>query len=500
MGYQRTFSTDDLELLEQLAIHKARRDFWTFRRYMNPKMVAGWWQRQVARELQSFFEEMIAGGRPALAIQAPPQHGKSVQITEFLAWLQGRAIAFPETCGVFSGQRGLRQVYGSFSDRLGVRANTSIQKMIENPRFSRVFPGVVLPGAKDKEQCNRDIIEFLKSDGAYFRNTTVGGSITGEGLDVGAVDDPIKGRAEANSPTTRQRAWNWFTDDLFTRFSDYAALLIILTRWHVDDPLGRLQEMHLAGDLDMNLRVLRYPALATEDDRAPGDDRGVDEPLFPELKSKKFLLTRKSIMTESSWESLYQQSPFIASGGLFPIDRFEIIEPHQLIRSDITRSVRYWDKAGTKDGDGAETSGTLMHRLRDGRFVIENVVHDRWSYLERERMIRHTATVDGMGVEVYVEQEPGSGGKESAESTILNLAPYTVFADRPTGDKATRAEPYAAQVQGGNVLLVRGDWNRPFLEEHEHFPFGKLKDMVDSSAGAFVKVAGSAYNMEALAS
>lgn len=499
MGFQRTFSTDDLDLLEQIAIHKARRDFWTFRRYINPKMKVGWWQRQVSAELQRFYDEFIAGGRPALAIQAPPQHGKSVQITEFLAWVQGRHLSFPETCGVFSHQVGLREVYGSFSDRLGVRANTAVQKLCENPRFQKVFPGALLPGMKDKEQCNRDIVEFLRSDGAYFRNTTVGGSITGEGLDLGAVDDPLKGRAEANSPTVRQRAWNWFTDDLFTRFSDFAALLIILTRWHVDDPLGRLQEMSELGDLKLNLRVLKYPALATEDlERAEGDWRAVGEPLFPELKSEEFLLSRKSIMLESSWESLYQQSPFVASGGIFPVDKFEYLD-FPPARDDVLRSVRYWDKAGTKDGNGAETSGTLMHALKSGRYVIENVVHGRWKALEREVKIKSTAEADGYGVEVYVEQEPGSGGKESAEATVMNLAGWPVYADRPTGDKALRAEPYAAQVQGGNVWLVRGPWNRPFLEEHEHFPFGKLKDMVDSSSGAFNKLAVGGYNMEELA-
>ena len=141
-----------------------------------------------------------------------------------------------------------------------------------------------------------------------------------------------------------------------------------------------------------------------------------------------------------------------------------------------------------------------MHVLKNGRYVISSLVHGRWSYLEREQRIKSTAQADGYRTEVYVEQEPGSGGKESAERTVLGLAGFRAYADRPTGDKALRAEPYAAQVQAGNVLLVRGEWNRQFLEEHEYFPHGKLKDMVDSSSGAFNKLAGSAYNMEALAS
>jgi predicted phage terminase large subunit-like protein len=90
---------------------------------------------------------------------------------------------------------------------------------------------------------------------------------------------------------------------------------------------------------------------------------------------------------------------------------------------------------------------------------------------------------------VWVEQEPGSGGKESAENTIRNLAGWTVKADRVTGDKATRAEPLAAQCEAGNVKLVKGDWNSAFLDELTVFPQGKYKDQTDAASGAFNKLA-----------
>ena len=106
------------------------------------------------------------------------------------------------------------------------------------------------------------------------------------------------------------------------------------------------------------------------------------------------------------------------------------------------------------------------------------------SALDRERMIKQTAEIDGKDVRVGIEQEPGSGGKESAEATIRMLAGWRVEADRPVGDKITRAEPYAAQVQGSNVLLCRGEWNMPFIREHQSFPHG-YKDQVDAAAAAF---------------
>jgi predicted phage terminase large subunit-like protein len=140
----------------------------------------------------------------------------------------------------------------------------------------------------------------------------------------------------------------------------------------------------------------------------------------------------------------------------------------------------------------------LMHRMVDDTFLIEHVARGRWSALEREQKIKMWAERDREKIsglyEVYVEQEPGSGGKESAENTIRNLAGFSVYADKVTGSKEVRAEPYAAQVQGGNVKLAAGEWQYEFLNEHEAFPNGKYKDKVDAAAGAFAKLApGTAY-------
>jgi predicted phage terminase large subunit-like protein len=91
--------------------------------------------------------------------------------------------------------------------------------------------------------------------------------------------------------------------------------------------------------------------------------------------------------------------------------------------------------------------------------------------------------------------EPGSGGKESAEATVRNLAGFRVFTDRVTGSKQVRAEPLAAQVHGGNMWLVAGEWVPNFLDEAEVFPQGKRKDQIDAAAGAFNRlILASTYN------
>jgi len=109
---------------------------------------------------------------------------------------------------------------------------------------------------------------------------------------------------------------------------------------------------------------------------------------------------------------------------------------------------------------------------------------------EREKLILNTAKADGHNVTIGVEQEPGSGGKESAEGTVKRLKGYTVITDRPVGDKIYRADPLSTQVNWGNVLLLVGEWVDRYVEEFKLFPLGKYKDQVDASGGAFAVLTG----------
>jgi predicted phage terminase large subunit-like protein len=150
--------------------------------------------------------------------------------------------------------------------------------------------------------------------------------------------------------------------------------------------------------------------------------------------------------------------------------------------------IRYWDKAGTADG-GAFTCGVRIDKDAGGLYYVVDVVRGQWSSHDRNRIMLATAHQDGPGVTIWVEQEPGSGGKESAEITLRELAGFDVHAERPTGDKATRAVPYAAQCEAGNVRLVRGPWVSAYIDELTGFPLGRYKDQADASSGAFNKLA-----------
>ncbi len=240
----RRYTSEHANLFLGDLYQQARNDFSVFRRMVRPNMHWGWWTEEVARELQQFRADLIAGKRPILAIQAPPQHGKSEATSDFIAWIAGTN---PD----------LNIIYASYSDELGTRANRTLQRTVSSEPFGKIFP---LQIGTQGWAANNNLIEFAGHRGT-FRNVTVSGQVTGFGLDLGVVDDPFKGRADANSKLIRDKTWEWFTDDFCTRLSKDAGLLIIMTRWHVDDLLGRLLQQS-----GREARVLRYPALAEENE------------------------------------------------------------------------------------------------------------------------------------------------------------------------------------------------------------------------------------------
>jgi predicted phage terminase large subunit-like protein len=158
------------------------------------------------------------------------------------------------------------------------------------------------------------------------------------------------------------------------------------------------------------------------------------------------------------------------------------------------RWVRYWDKAATEDG-GCHTCGVLLGADYNGQFFVADIVRGQWSTHQREEIIKQQATLDAINfhhrVMIHVEQEPGSGGIDSLRATVKNLAGFPVFGDRPSRDKRVRAEPFAAQAEAGNVILVEPppnrNWLGAYLDELEAFPEGDA-DQVDATSGAFNKL------------
>jgi phage terminase large subunit-like protein len=484
----RHYSEEDLDLVAESYAAEARENLWAFRRFMDEDLVEGWFPRSISYILQDFYRDLSEGKRPKYIIEAPPQHGKTRNIQDAIAWMAGK-------------NPNLKTIYASFSADLGVDCNRQLQKMYDEPKYHIVFPETIINSSNvvtisGRAQRNARLLEYVGKKG-YFRNTTVNGQITGKTLDIGVIDDPLKGREAASSPAQRKKIWEWLVDDFFTRFTDKGGMILTATRWHVDDPTGRFLLRF------PDAKVFKFPAVSFAQDPEhprPYDPRRVPGvPLFPQFKSLPFLRERRKISTVASWSSLYQQTPIVVGGGMFPLEKVKYADTLPA-KKDIKKSIRYWDKAGSHE-EGAHTAGVLMHELNDGGWVIEDVVRGQWQAFKREAMILSTAKKDAarygeLGVEIWTEQEPGSGGLESAERTILMLKGYKAYKEPVRGKKEVRADPYAAQWQGGLITLFRAAWNDSFLDEHEAFPNSKYKDQVDAAGGAFAKCVGKLYNYD----
>jgi predicted phage terminase large subunit-like protein len=254
--------------------------------------------------------------------------------------------------------------------------------------------------------------------------------------------------------------------------------ILIMQRLHEIDPTGDWIKRATKEDL----KHINLPAELSETVEPPElKERYVDGLLDPIRLSKKILEQQKRDLGEFGYACQFDQTPIPRGGGEFKTSQIqvELAPPGKWLRR-----VRYWDKAGTKDG-GCYTAGVLLGMDRFKNVWILDVKRGQWDAFEREQIIKQAAEVDGDLVSVYVEQEPGSGGKESAQSTIRNLMGHKIYADRPTGNKQARAYPFACSVNGGMVHMIKGEWNYAYINELMHWPISAFKDQVDASSGAF---------------
>jgi predicted phage terminase large subunit-like protein len=165
------------------------------------------------------------------------------------------------------------------------------------------------------------------------------------------------------------------------------------------------------------------------------------------------------------------------------------------VPTDVLKWVRCWDLAATEVGENNPnpdyTAGVLMGRRPNGKFVIADVVRERLRSQKVRELVLRTANNDGYDVPIHLPQDPGQAGKEQAESYIRELVGFIVSAERVTGDKLSRADPFAAQWQAGNVEVVRGAWNDAYFSELEQFPADKKTghdDQVDASSDCFAEL------------
>lgn len=427
--------------------------------------VYNWHIEFLANEMQRVAERVFEG-LPRLydlVINISPGTTKSTIAT----------IMFP--AWVWTRMPTARFICASYASSLSMQHSLKGRDLVWSDRYRAYYPGIVLR----EDQATKTL--FMNTQGGLRFSTGVGSAVvTGMHGHFLLVDDPLNPN-EAASELELRAANRWMSETLPTRKVDkeVCPTILIMQRLHQDDPTQNML------DRSDSLNPVRHICLPAEltDIVKPKSLRKyyIGGLMDPKRLSKRVLDGYLKELGNYGYAGQLLQTPIPYGGGMFRVECVQIVTSPP---KHIKQLVRFWDKAGTPGG-GAFTVGTLMARAVDDTYWILDVRRGQWSSDAREVVIKSTAELDGYDVVIGLEQEPGSGGKESAEATVRNLAGWRVRIDRPTGDKAARADPFSVQLNAGNVRMLRAEWNKDWLNEYAYFPFSKYKDQVDSGSGAF---------------
>ena len=454
------------------------------------RFIDGWHIRALCEHLEAVTEGKIK----RLLCNVPPGTMKSILV----------CVMWPAWVWIKRPDR--KFMFATYEAGLALRDSVRCRDLVMSQWYQERWPLAL----KDDQNTKG---KWDNSRGGWRIATSVGGRGIGEHPDYKVFDDPLNPK-QAVSELERVSANEWWDGTMEMRGAiKDAASVGIMQRLHAEDLSGHL--LKKGGWVHICLPMRYEPPERAKDEQ--GNPTGDPVPRMPETPLG--FQDPRTVAGELLWPQAYseakvteievklglyhtagqlQQRPTPKGGGSFQREWFKVL----LARPAVRRWVRYWDKAGTKGGKGAQSCGVLMgayddtalapgHPLR-GKYVIANIIVFRKAAAEREAVIKQTAELDRKlygHVETWTEQEPGSGGKESAENTIGGLDGFAAFAEKVTGSKEVRAEPLASAASVGKVGLLSGTWVPQFLDEVEAFPLGALRDMVDGSSGAYNKLA-----------
>lgn len=440
-----------------VAAELARNDLYFFTRYM-------FYQKRGYQWLQALHHALICaalmrvfrGESKRLIINIPPRYSKTeIAIVNFVAWCFGQV---PDC----------EFIHASYSATLAVNNSSNIRSLIQHEAYQEIFPNVTL----DSEAKNH----WTTLQGGVFYATGAGGTITGFGAGKqragfgGAIliDDPHKAD-EARSEVMRQNVIDWFQNTVESRKNDpkNTPIIVIMQRLHENDLAGWL----LNGGNGEEWELLCLPAIQ-EDGTA----------LWPEKHSIE-QLRQMERAAPYMFAGQYMQRPAPLEGGVFKPTQMPIIEALPVGK---IKWVRGWDLGATVGGD--PTAGVKLGKCEDGSLIIADIAHGDLGPDERDSMIRNTAALDGKTVRISLPQDPGQAGKTQALYLTRMLQGYTVKTSPESGDKLTRAEPFAAQVNVGNVKMLKGAWNTGLIDEMRLFPNGSHDDRIDACSRAYAEL------------
>jgi predicted phage terminase large subunit-like protein len=411
----------------------------------------------------------IKRGGARIIISAPPRHGKTELVSVNTAtWV---LETMPKKNIILTG-------YGS--DLVEASARKVRDRFMDDESLLKVR----VPRSTSQ------VAAFQTDHEGYMFSVGLGGAITGRGAHVLIIDDYIKEIKEALSPAHRDYVWNWFVTTAMTRLEPGASVIIIATRWHSDDLIGRIIK-NLPGQWEN----IVFPAICTEqNDLERIIHRKTGEALFPERFSVADLEANKELLGTIFFNALYQQRPVDETQKISDAAWLKEVE-----EKDITslardfRWIRVWDLAST-EGGGDYTVGTLVGYSPSTHIcLIGNVVRDQLGPKDIEDKVRLTA-VNGDGIEtkVGIEQEPGSSGKNLVNHYATNVLPEFNVEAIPTAStaKLIRGQPFLAAAEAGKVYLVKASWNQTFAREFGEGYAGQFDDQLDTAAAGYNYLSG----------
>lgn len=437
----------------------ARRNYGDYLAYVNGET----WKktklsRYLARELQEFIETDTGNAYDILVLETPPQHGKSMTVTEALpSWCLGR---HPDW----------RVIIASYNDETAERFARRNKEKVE--QFGETVFGIRIGGINRATE-----FELKAKCGIAGRLISRGmlAGITGNPANFLLIDDPIKNRTEADSEARRQQLWNEWLNSLKSRLAAGAKVVVIMTPWHEDDLAARLLRT------EENIRLVRLPVEAEAEDplgRKEGD------PLCPELgKGKRWLKQfKKSYLADSeggarAWSALYQCSPRAETGNVVQRSWWKYYDAGEV--RDFAAEVISVD-AAFKGEERNDFVAIEVWGKRGSDYYLRYCSNRHMDFPQTLTAIR---TVKGLypGARSVLIEDKANG---SAIIQTLQKEMFCIGVE-PKGGKVARVNAVSPAIESGHVYLPRGEpWVSAFVDQFTAFPAGKHDDMVDSATQA----------------
>jgi predicted phage terminase large subunit-like protein len=432
-------------------------------------------ETEALRLIDDALVDVAEGRCDRLIITMPPQEGKSTRVTTIgPLWMLTRN---PD----------LRVAIASYAQDLADEFGRNIRNHIVNNDGTDDSLDLGLRIAPDNGAARRWRIDGRRGG---VRSVGITSGLTGKPADVLFIDDPIKDQADADSEAWRKRVWDFWTAVANTRLAPGAPVVIILTRWHEDDIVGRLLK---AEDAD-RWRVLNIPAQADHDpSEGQTDPLGREPGEFLESSRKRTVQQWRQIRVAVGsrvWNALYQGRPAPPEGDLFNRGWWrEYTSAKWVVREDGSHWIigadavlMSWDMA-FKDLDSSDyVVGQVWARYGLQAFLIDEV-RGRMSFVETRKAVRRFAVKWPQAIVKLVEDKAnGTAVMNSLNNVVAGLLPVS-----PTESKYARAAAVAPFAEAGQVFLPAPElapWIGAWIDEHASFPNGTHDDRVDTMSQA----------------